>query len=36
MTIQFTHTSRADDVIVWIQQVLQHTANERDDHIIAR
>jgi len=31
-----THTSRADDVIVWFQKALQRCANERDDHTIAR
>ena len=35
-TTHFTHTSRADDVIVWIQKALQRAANERADHIIAR
>jgi hypothetical protein len=29
-----THTSRANDVIVWFKKTLQRSANENDDHII--
>jgi hypothetical protein len=36
MTADPTHIPRANDVIVCFQKALQHSANERDDHIIAR